>query len=355
MGLKDAVLTAETGKLREERDYARSHLADANTRVKMLETDLTRVNKEMALLSKMSTVPSLSPKVGKKVPKSAGGNHSTAVLMLSDLHLDEVVRPQEVEGSNAFNRAIALSRLDKVFTNAVKVTRDYWSGTTYDGMIVLLGGDTFSGGIHDELRESNADTMFGSMLFWAEPLAAGLRLLADTFGSVHVASVVGNHGRNTRKPRMKFRARDNFDWFFSHMVAMLLRNDSRITWCIPETTDAMVDVYQWKLLLTHGDQTSGGGGIGGIWPPIMRMDAKKSKRQAAVNKPYDLMAMGHWHQLTWGPSFIVNGSLKGLDEYAYIGNFGFEEPQQALWLMTPQHIRTAQAPVFCQDRKAEGW
>ena len=52
---------------------------------------------------------------------------------------------------------------------------------------------------------------------------------------------------------------------------------------------------------------------------------------------------------------IVNGSLKGLDEYAYINNFGYEQPQQALALVVPEKGITLQAPVFCMDRKKAGW
>jgi hypothetical protein len=47
--------------------------------------------------------------------------------------------------------------------------------------------------------------------------------------------------------------------------------------------------------------------------------------------------------------------LKGQDEYGFVSNFGFEIPQQACWLMTPEHGMTWTAPIFCQDRKAEGW
>ena len=67
------------------------------------------------------------------------------------------------------------------------------------------------------------------------------------------------------------------------------------------------------------------------------------------------MWCGHWHQLVQTPSLIINGSLKGVDEYAFINNFSFEQPQQALAVITPERGITIQAPVFCADRKAEGW
>jgi hypothetical protein len=65
--------------------------------------------------------------------------------------------------------------------------------------------------------------------------------------------------------------------------------------------------------------------------------------------------MGHWHQLVYGKNFIVNGSMKGYDEYAHMNSFEFEPPQQAAWLMTPEHGKTWTAPILSADRKSEGW
>jgi hypothetical protein len=47
--------------------------------------------------------------------------------------------------------------------------------------------------------------------------------------------------------------------------------------------------------------------------------------------------------------------LKGWDEYAAIQGFGFEVPQQALAVVTPEHGVLTQAPVLCMDREAEKW
>jgi hypothetical protein len=195
----------------------------------------------------------------------------------------------------------------------------------------------------------------GSILHWLDRIGAGISLLADEYGKVHVPVVVGNHSRRTRKPRSKFRARDNFDWFIGHLLARQFANDKRVTFDVAESADTIVESYGHRVMVTHGDQASGGAGIGGIWPPIMRLDARKRQRQAAVQQPYDLMVLGHWHTLTFGPSWIVNGSLKGYDEYAYTSNFGFEQAAQALWLMTPEHGKTFTAPIYPTDRKREGW
>lgn len=343
-------------------------LADA---LDLQDHELKQRNKELAatirqrdeLILRLEREIGISAQIGQrtappawlKSPKKSKGHRGTPWLLLSDLHLDEVVLGPEVLGANAYNREIAKMRLTRTFEGAVKITRDWWAGIAYDGIVVPMIGDIFSGNIHDELKETNEDTILGSIDYWIDELAAGLLLLADEFGKVHVPTVVGNHGRLTRKPRAKMRARDNFDWFLGKALQRLFKADPRVTFDVSESADLLVDSYGRRVMLTHGDQVSGGAGIGGIWPPIMRLDARKSKRNAAVGQPYDLMALGHWHTLTWGPTFIVNGSLKGLDEYAFQGNFGYEDPAQALWLMTPERGRTFMAAVEPMDRVAEGW
>jgi len=67
------------------------------------------------------------------------------------------------------------------------------------------------------------------------------------------------------------------------------------------------------------------------------------------------MLMGHFHQYSTLPGIIVNGSLKGFDEYAYVSNFGYELPQQAFWLTTPSYGPAFHVPIRPQDRKREGW
>lgn len=288
-------------------------------------------------------------------PAKPKKSSATLVVMLSDTHFDEVVVPEEVDFLNAYNRTIATMRLQKWTENVIKVSRHYLSGVTYDGVFLILGGDIFSGDIHEELHDTNASTMLDSLLYWSEQLTASISLLAEEFGKVHITSVVGNHGRTTRKPRMKLRVKTNYDWLVTKMIERYFEKDKRVTFQIPEGADSLVSIYGYGQLITHGDQASGGGGIGGIWPPIMRLRARKAQRYLATESNFQTMWCGHWHQLVQTPSLIINGSLKGVDEYAFINNFSFEQPQQALAVITPERGITIQAPVFCADRKAEGW
>jgi hypothetical protein len=333
-------------KVRRERDSAVREVA-------RLRDALETSEKALSLVSAAEGAELQPPRWMS--PGKPRASAATLMAMLSDTHFDEVVNPEEMEGLNAYNREIAVIRLERWAQNVVKLARHYLAGVRYDGIILILGGDIFSGDIHEELKETNADTMLGSLLFWSEQIAAGIDLLAGEFNNIHVASVVGNHGRMSRKPRAKQRVRTNFDWLLSKMVERHFSGDARVSFQIPESADCLIRIYEHHHLVTHGDQVSGGGGIGGIYPPIMRLRARKAQHHLAIGSQFSTLWLGHWHQYLPTPSLIINGSLKGFDEYAKVSNFGFEPPQQALAIVTPERGLTVQAPVFCADLKKEKW
>jgi len=193
---------------------------------------------------------------------------------------------------------------------------------------------------------TNEGTIVESIIHWVEPLVSGIRYLADNFRHVHIPCVVGNHGRRTRKPIAKNRAQDNFDWLFYHMLAMQLKDDPRITWNISPAADCPFEIFHTKFLLTHGDQFRGGSGIAGAIHPWLLGNARKLKTYTGMGQSYDWLVQGHWHQLTLGVSGIItNGALKGLDEYAYVSNFPYEPPLQALWLVQPNVGITGRWPI----------
>lgn len=339
-------LNLELNKTRRQRDTATHHSTQ-------LESEVDKLRRSLDVVESVEKLVISPPAWMTKT--STSKNVATVVVMLSDTHFDEVVDPSEMDNLNAYNRRIATQRLELWAQNVIHLTRRYLSGVTYDGIVVLLGGDIFSGDIHEELAQTNEDTMLGSLLYWSEQISAAISLFSNEFKKVHVVAVPGNHGRMTRKPRMKLRAKTNFDWLLAKMVERHFSKTKNVTFQIPDSADALFNIYGYGHLLTHGDQVSGGGGIGGIWPAVMRLRARKTQRHMAISQPFHTLWMGHWHQYISTPNLVVNGSMKGYDEYAALNNFQFEAPQQALAVVTPEHNITWQCPVFFTDRKREKW
>lgn len=337
----------EVTRLRREKDDFRRQRDSAYKAMDRLE-------RQCDLLTAIDGIKASPPKWLRSKAK-ARAHRGIANLMLSDLHLDEVISPEQMGGVNAYNREIALRRLRATVENTAEVAHTYVQGIAYDGITCWLGGDIFSGNIHEELKQTNEAPILATLDYWIDPFVAAMRLLADEFSKVHVPGCVGNHGRNTYKPIAKNRVEDNFDWLFYRCLQRELRGDARFTWQLPLTTDVSVEHYEHRYLLTHGDQFRGGSGISGIQTPLALGAFRKSKRQQAIDAPFDTMLLGHFHQYMTLPGIVVNGSLKGYDEYASVSNFGFEVPQQAFWITTPERGPAFHVAVQPMDREAEGW
>jgi hypothetical protein len=272
-------------------------------------------------------------------------------LFASDWHWAENVDPKQIGGVNEYNLEIAQQRARAMIETAIDLCFNHLKTPKYPGIVFILGGDMFSGNIHTELATTNDMELMPAVLdIWAV-LVWCIEQLADKFGKVFVPCVSGNHGRNTFKIQAKNRNYTNFDWLLYQFLAKRFEGDKRIQFLIPDGSDAYYSIYGHRYLLTHGDQFRGGDGVIGALGPIIRGDHKKRSRNAQIDQEYDTMLLGHWHQLIQLQRLIVNGSLKGYDEYAYANNFGYEPPRQALWITHPTHGITFSCAVNVERKK----
>lgn len=326
-------------QVRRERDTAKRLLRAAEDRVEELEKLMDRY---AAIKPADAKVPKwLAPKA-----KKAKVHHATPVLMLSDLHLDEVVDLHEMDGMNEYSRDIAHKRLERIIEGAVKVSKTYVAGLHFDGIVVPLLGDIITGEIHEELAVTNEAPVPVTISHWVPHLASALKYLADEFGKVFVPCVDGNHDRRYKKIPAKKRAESSNAWIIYSWLADLCRDDPRITFGLTTSPEQIINVYDTSFLLTHGDGFRSAGGIGGIYPSMLKFLLKKQQMYGNVGRHVDFTLMGHWHQLLWGQDFMVNGSSKGYDEYAKSGGFGFERPSQGLFIVTPENGVTHRMPVY---------
>lgn len=293
-----------------------------------------------------------------RVPGATSGDHvATVMAQMTDWHLGEVVKPDEVLYLNAYDEAIAYRRAEKWFRKVVSLPRTYVNGVRIEGVVVPATGDLFTGEIHAELKESNYERILETVLNAQEPILAGFHLLDQEYeGAVEADVVVGNHGRQALKSVFKGRVYDNFEWLFWSIIRDRLKDrGSRVVVNVSTSMDQNIQVYGRNYLLTHGDQFKGGTGISGAFAPLSLGSHRKGKRQSAAGMPMETMVIGHLHQLINIPGVIMGGTLKGMDEFAFGINVPPADAAQAMWLTTPERAQTIWIPVYVQDRAAEGW
>jgi len=324
--------------------------------IKRLETELKRASKESADSAAIKQiigvlaerVEELKPPTWTRAALAKPSSPGVPLLFLSDLHWGEVVHPTQINGVNEYNLRIAHERLRYTVETAIHLLRILDKDLDYPGIVCPLGGDMISGNIHEELTASNEINSMPAVLDLFGHLIGAITRLAETFGSVFLPCVTGNHGRDTRKIWGKDRHHTSFDWLLYRFLAKHFEGDKRVVFFIPDSSDAVFKIFSTRFNLTHGDQFRGGDSIIGAIGPLTRGNQKKQARNQAIDLDYDIMICGHWHQYIHLTRLIVNGSLKGYDEYAYQNNFGFERPQQALFVVHPRYGITYRMPVLCE-------
>lgn len=344
---------------RTAEDFKVQH--DPRTIIGKLDKELKSAKEQLGLqetvaailgntLSHLETVQ--PPKWAMHHSAKDAGSPGVPTLFLSDIHAGEVVEPNQVNGVNSYNLDLCGDRMRHTIETAIYLCSLLSPKMQYPGIVVPLGGDMISGDIHDELVATNELPTIPTVLELYEYLVSAIELLLAQFPAVFLPCVSGNHGRNTKKMWSKNRNHTSFDWLLYQMLAKRFRAEPRVTFYIPGGSDGLYRIFNTRYLITHGDQFRGGDSIIGPIGPIFRGTQKKLARNQAVQQDFDVAIMGHWHQYIHTERVIVNGSMKGYDEYAAQGNFGFEPPRQALWVTHPRFGVNWRMPVLCEQPKA---
>jgi predicted phosphodiesterase len=273
------------------------------------------------------------------------------VLMLSDIHYSENVTPAEVGYVNEYNSSISNTRVNFTVDAAIKIILHDWTAYNTDWFVLPLIGDIVSGAIHDELAESNDKRILVATLEITDILIYQIKKLKQHFNHIYVPCVVGNHGRLHKKPRAKGFVQENYEYVVYKLIEREFSNDDSVIVQVSESPDLRFDIFGKRFLMTHGNTLGGGGnGIAGILPLLYRGNYKKQERETSVNNSYDVLLIGHYHTSLFLGKVIVNGTTKGVDEYALnFLNIGYEPPSQNLFMVDRNfNDITYRLPIFCE-------
>ena len=276
-------------------------------------------------------------------PKGKSGKEeNTGFLIASDWHADEVVKPSTVLGKNEYNKEIAEERIKNFFANAVYMIRK----KPVDNLVLALIGDMIGGFIHPELEQTNSMSPMAGISFVKGLIISGIKYLHDNLSeleSITVVGICGNHSRTTKKMQFSNGFEMNHEYFMYKDIehTITLMGMGKINFVIPESEFAYLDVYGKKVLFAHGHQFRTAGGIGGIYPSMLRWYSKMNQT-IKIDKAF----IGHYHTSVYTKEVCVNGSLKGFDAFALGHGLAFEEPQQTYVILNEKRGFIFYSPIF---------
>lgn len=321
-------------------DRLAAALGTAETYERRLEIENTTLKRRIKqvedhILELEDTIGTLTAPVRRKAKaaplvKEAYPPSEEYWLQLSDIHFGEVIDPAAVAGGfNGYDKEIAARRLKELFDEF----EDF--APPEADVVLVLGGDMFSGTIHDDLAATNDGTPHECVLELADLISPLIRRLAETH-AVRIAAVMGNHGRVVTKPFNKAMHSVNWDWLLYKVLARDMRDLTNVEWDIPDGADALVESCEKHYVITHGDN------IGtGSWRPNMLVRAAENvARQYFV--PIEAVILHHFHyaQYIARPGVVVNGSLCGPSEFAANKRFPLTPPEQNMWITSSRGIET---------------
>lgn len=276
-----------------------------------------------------------------KVKATQKDNEAAAMVVLSDLHLEERVDAKTVNGINEFNLEIAERRLKNVFVNALKLINIHRTDIKIQTIVLFLLGDIISGTIHDELLESNYLSPTNAILFADRLLSWGIDYILDNSDlNLFIPTCPGNHGRTTHKTRINTYHDNSYEQLLYRNLQKRYEKEKRIVFQVSESYLNYVQVFDFVIRAHHGDFIKGSGSN-------LKVPFYKAIAEWNSSRPADLDVIGHYHNYTVDRKFIVNGSLVGYNAFGMSIKASAEPPCQFFGLIDKKRNRlTVTAPIF---------
>lgn len=280
-----------------------------------------------------------------QITHTATGDRSAAVpiLMCTDWHCGAVVKPETVNHLNEYNVDIFHERAEALFRNALRVVNMLRSTCDVRQMVVFLGGDLIDNWLHPEQIQLQELSPTQQLIECEKAVVQGLDYLVrhGDLERIVVPCCYGNHGRTTPKMQADNAHATSYEWLMYQSLRRHFRHQDSIEWCISDGNVLYLDVLARKLRFTHGDAIRYGGGVGGISVPLQKWLYRQD-----VGIRADHTFMGHFHTLTHGPNWTVNGSLIGPTAYGLKLGFAPERPQQGMRVIDSERGFTINAPIL---------
>ena len=246
-----------------------------------------------------------------------------AVLLLSDLHIGCKVD----NFFNKFNVEIARRRVNEI----VKQTINYCTKLGVQKLNILNLGDLIENDLHITARLCQEIDAVEQTMIAAEIVAEAMTELSKNIPEVTYRSCLDNHSRYI----MDYKAAKDeeslvklIDWYLEEKLS-----DTDIKF-VNDNLDRHIGLFELnngdKFVFAHGHEVS--------------INTAVQTYVAATCSFIKYIALGHWHctkMKTFNNSKVfINGSIKGVDDYAEKHGF-LSEPEQTLLIFEGSNLINA--------------
>lgn len=336
-GLKDRIVAvnadAEASRLRGELTALR----------KKYEASLQQLEQERKATENLKALANIGTKKLSRKRPAGKRPEATAVLVLSDWHVEERVDPATNVPGNEYTLEIADRRIKQLVQRASMLIEHERALTGIRRVVVAALGDFITGHIHDDLVEMTQLAPLAAKR-WAGKRLNGVIDAMSEIAPVLVPTSSGNHGRSTKLPRM---ATENDHSFEQDMYLTMAAEEKRknVQWQVGAGYLNIVDLDGFLIRFHHGHAIRFGGGVGGLTIP-----ANKAIANWNISRRVHLDVYGHWHCFSWLPyRFVANGCLIGHNAFADRIKAEYQPPSQSLIVIDHEHNRVTKVlPIFCQ-------
>lgn len=271
-------------------------------------------------------------------------SESTAVVLLSDWHMEQLVDGKRLAYPNKYNLEIAKARADECFQGIVKLLRKEQLHQNINTLVLALLGDFITGNIHTSELPNLQLGVAESCFLVEETLIKGIHYILDnTDVKIVCPTAVGNHSRITDRIWISSEQDNSVETIIYYHVKQHFINEERFELIMPYGPDTFLELYGLTLSFCHGHIGYGKykGGIGGLYVPVRRAIMTRFNRRQVY-----LACMGHWHTAVIDQSFIVNPSLIGYDDFSNAISAPFSPPSQTFFLIDKKRqCRTVVTPI----------
>jgi hypothetical protein len=282
----------------------------------------------------LEVAPTLDAPPKYKPPKLAtDASEETILLVWSDWHAYEVIKPERTLDLNEYNAVVMAKRVKQIVLNSLSIKHrmERGGGWRFPRAVVACNGDFISGTIHEVERHSDAPSVIMAAYGTGLTLAAALRDLSPHFERIDVYCTPGNHGRlpDARRMQQKDPSR-NWDTAIYLYAKTALSEVKNIHFHIPDSYVVMYEIGSRNFLQTHGHEIKSWNSI--PFYGIDRYGRNVNALLTAKEKPVHFYIISHFHSSggfpTGGGKSFINGSVIGGTEFSINALGKCDEPTQ---------------------------